>query len=125
MIDDAPRREAYAASKRASATHIACVSASPSLIHDARAAELLPAPPAAPSNADAFSAAARSDAVACRRWTYDANAPGSSRVRHLLESPTQKNNQTRTRPSSLSSHNASDIRRGEPDAVDKRWNGVI
>jgi len=44
---------------------------------------------------------------------------------HLLESPAQKNNQTRTRPSSLSSHNASDIRRGEPDAVDKRRDGVI
>ena len=44
---------------------------------------------------------------------------------HRLESPAQKNNQTRTRPSSLSSHNASDIRRGEPDAVDKRRDGVI
>eukprot|EP00982_Pelagococcus_subviridis_P008757 30869-Pelagococcus_subviridis.AAC.5 len=42
-----------------------------------------------------------------------------------IETPAQKNNQTRTRPSSLSSYNASDIRRGEPEAVDKRWDGVI
>eukprot|EP00982_Pelagococcus_subviridis_P000042 395-Pelagococcus_subviridis.AAC.2 len=41
--------------------------------------------------------------------------PGGCR-RRSLETPARKNNQTRTRPSSLSSHNASDIRRGEPEA---------